>query len=253
VSTTGVVTNTYYFNGNKDDRGSAETMTLGRDGYLYGYGANSIFRYDITTAPPPDVSIGVNPSTITAGKDTMLFWNVTSGTGCAASGDWSGSQALSGSASVAPTTLGPSTFTLTCTGSGGDATVSAIINVNPAPTLSMSFAAATVPAGTMATLSWNGSNASNCTASGAWAGAQPSSGTEEVAPNSPGNYTYNLSCLGFAGDSTVTASATLMVTASANGSSGGKGGGGGIGLEEIAALGLLGGLGKMRRKMAGLI
>jgi hypothetical protein len=74
-----------------------------------------------------------------------------------------------------------------------------------------------------------------------------------VAPNSPGNYTYNLSCLGFAGDSTVTASATLMVTASANGSSGGKGGGGGIGLEEIAALGLLGGLGKMRRKMAGLI
>jgi hypothetical protein len=92
-------------------------------------------------------------------------------------------------------------FALSCTGPGGGATLSAIINVNPPPSLSMSFTPSTATVGEMATLNWTGSNTGGCTASGAWSGAQSSRGNQQVAQDSAGNYVYSLSCPGFAGDS----------------------------------------------------
>lgn len=225
-------------------------MTRGNDGYLYGYAGNSIFRYDNTYPVPPNISIRVSPIVITAGKSTTLSWNATSADSCTASGDWSGAQAISGSESVSPTASGASSFTLSCTGPGGDATLSTIITVNPPPSLSMSFTSSPVNVGETATLNWTGNNTSGCTASGAWNGAQSSQGNKQVSQNSPGNYIYSLSCPGFAGDSVASASATLMVTGTTNGAgtSGGKGGGGGLDFEDIAAACLLIALRQLQRR-----
>jgi hypothetical protein len=252
VSPSGTFTMTYYFNGVTDGGAPGASMIRGSDGFLYGYPVNTIFRYDDTYPVPPNISIGVTPSVITAGKSTMLVWNATNADSCTASGDWSGAQAASGSESASPTMPGASSFTLSCTGPGGDATLSAIINVNPAPSLLMSFTPSTVKVGEMTTLNWAASNSGTCTASGAWTGVQSSQGNQQVTQNSPGNYTYSLSCPGPAGDSAATASATLVVTAatSGTGASGGKGGGGGLNLEDIAALFLLIALGQNRRRRA---
>jgi uncharacterized repeat protein (TIGR03803 family) len=249
VSQSGTFTVTYYFDGSAGLGGPGGSMTRGSDGYLYGYAGNSIFRYDNTYPVPPNISIGVRPNVITAGKSTMLFWNATSADSCTASGDWSGAQVTSGSESVSPTMPGASSFTLSCTGPGGVATLSATINVNPAPSLTMSFMPSTVNIGKMATLNWTANNAGACTASGAWNGAQLSQGNQQVSQNSPGNYIYSLSCPGFAGDSVVTASATLVVTGtkSSTGATGGKGGGGALDFLDIAAVCLMLALGQIQR------
>jgi len=44
------------------------------------------------------------------------------------------------------------------------------------------------------TLSWSSANASSCTASGEWAGAQPTSGTAATAGLSVGSHTYGITC-----------------------------------------------------------
>ncbi len=73
----------------------------------------------------------------------------------------------------------------------------------------MSFAPPSVAAGQATTLSWSASNATSCTASGAWAGNQSTSGSVVVTPIA-GSYTYSLSCSGAGG--TASGSATLDVT-----------------------------------------
>jgi uncharacterized repeat protein (TIGR03803 family) len=250
VSPSGTFTMTYYFNGVTDGGAPGSSLLRGSDGKLYGDTGTSIFTYDNTYPIPPNIAIGVNPNVITAGKSTSLFWSVTSADSCTASGDWSGVQSLSGNESVSPTMQGPSTFALSCTGPGGDATLSTTINVNPPPSLSMSFTPSAITVGEMATLNWTGSNTGGCTASGAWSGAQSSQGNQHIAQVSPGNYVYSLSCPGFAGDSVASASATLVVTGamSGTGASGGKGGGGGLDFEDIAAVCLLIALGQMQRR-----
>jgi hypothetical protein len=78
--------------------------------------------------PAPTVSLSANPTTISAGGQSVLTWNSSNATGCAASGAWSGSKALNGNETVGPATT--STYTLTCTGAGGSAAQSATVTVN---------------------------------------------------------------------------------------------------------------------------
>jgi hypothetical protein len=60
-------------------------------------------------------------------------------------------------------------------------------------------------------MTWSSTNASTCTASGAWSLSQPTSGNIGVSLWAVGRYTYTLSCSSSAG-ATATASATLTVT-----------------------------------------
>ncbi|MBE0626813.1 MAG: DUF3443 family protein [Burkholderiales bacterium] len=53
-------------------------------------------------------------------------------------------------------------------------------------------------AGESTTLTWSGSNASGCQASGDWSGALATSGTRLVTPAAAGSYTYTLTCDGVA-------------------------------------------------------
>ena len=81
----------------------------------------------------------------------------------------------------------------------------------PPPTVTLSAAPSGIPAGRPAILTWSSTNASTCTASDAWTGAQPTSGVLKVSPPAAGTYTYTLSCSS-SGSSVATASATLTVT-----------------------------------------
>jgi uncharacterized protein (TIGR03118 family) len=60
-------------------------------------------------------NITVQPATITLGQSATLTWS-TNGTGCTASGAWSGAQAASGTLVVTPSAVGTQTYTLVCTG-----------------------------------------------------------------------------------------------------------------------------------------
>ncbi len=56
-----------------------------------------------------------------------------------------------------------------------------------------------MPAGQASTLTWSTTNATSCTASGAWAGNQATSGSLAVTQAIAGTYTYNLACTGAGG------------------------------------------------------
>lgn len=83
---------------------------------------------------------------------------------------------------------------------------------SPAPTLALSAASTSVTSGSGTTLNWSTSNASSCTASGAWSGAQATSGPFATGALSATS-TYSLSCTGSGGS--VSQSVTVGVTAAA--------------------------------------
>ena len=73
-------------------------------------------------APPkaPLVFINASPSQVALGASVSLEWNGIYAVGCESSGGaWLGSRGTNGSESVTPASL-PMTYTLTCTGKGGD-------------------------------------------------------------------------------------------------------------------------------------
>ncbi|MEQ8486952.1 MAG: hypothetical protein RIB46_21525 [Pseudomonadales bacterium] len=81
--------------------------------------------------PPPDggnpqpgqapaVTLSASDDVVGSGQSATLTWSSQNATGCTASGGWSGSRPVSGSASVGPINQS-TTYSLTCTGSGGNA------------------------------------------------------------------------------------------------------------------------------------
>lgn len=97
----------------------------------------------------------------------------------------------------------------------------------------LNLASPTITPGSSTTLSWVAINTSSCTASGAWSGTQPISGSQTVAPATTGSYAYTLTCTGASGK--VSGTATLAVeTPVANPDSGG--GGGSADLASLLAL-----------------
>ena len=78
------------------------------------------------------------------------------------------------------------------------------------PTLTFSTSVTQLQVGSSATLSWSSTNATSCSASGAWSGSKSTSGTSAASPTQSGNYTYTLSCTGSSGS--VTQSVSLFAT-----------------------------------------
>jgi len=82
-----------------------------------GYGSHGMGSYGGGSTPPPSsVTVTVTPTSITLGQSATITWSSSSGTTCAASGAWSGSEAASGTTTVTPTSAGTATYTLTCSG-----------------------------------------------------------------------------------------------------------------------------------------
>ncbi|MBV8658751.1 MAG: DUF3443 family protein [Burkholderiales bacterium] len=106
------------------------------------------------------------------------------------------------------------TLLLAACGGGGGGGSSSSSSSTPAPVVSISLNPSSVQAGQSSVLRWSVSNATSCTASGAWSGAQAGSGSASVLQNTQGTYTYTLTCSGAGGSDTQ--SATLTVTPASN-------------------------------------
>jgi hypothetical protein len=101
-----------------------------------------------------------------------------------------------------------------------------------APTISVS--PTTINVGASATLTWVGVNVSSCTASGAWSGAEPLSGSQTVTPSAAGSDAYTLTCTGTNGS--VSSTATLTVNAAGTSTSSSHHGGA-LDITTLLALG----------------
>lgn len=92
-------------------------------------------------------------TTIDFGQGVTLQWSSNNNTGCTASasaataGNFTGSQSLSGTAMVVPTAPGTYSYTLSCTGTGGNASVT-----TPVVTVSSSILTTLSTAGTITTI-----------------------------------------------------------------------------------------------------
>jgi hypothetical protein len=161
---------------------------------------------------PPTVTLSSNVSSVTSGGSVTLTWSSTDATSCTASGGWSGAQATSGSAPLGPLTAN-TTATLSCTGAGGTAQQSVTVTVTaatPAPAVTLTANPTSVMSGGSSQLTWTSTNATTCTASGAWSGGKATSGTQSTGALSAQS-AYTLSCTGAGGTSQQ--SVTISITA----------------------------------------
>jgi parallel beta-helix repeat protein len=78
----------------------------------------------------PTLVLSAAPASIATGGNATLTWSSTNVTSCTASGAWSGSKAVNGSAGTgALSSVGAKTFTLSCSGTGGTVTKSVSVSV----------------------------------------------------------------------------------------------------------------------------
>lgn len=190
----------------------------------------------VSAAAAPTVTLRVSPTNIVLGQSATLSWSSSNATACSASNAWSGSEALSGTMTEKPTAVGTSSYVLTCTGAGGSAHAAATLTVTaPAPTVTIGVAPTSITVGQSATVTWSSTNATSCTASGAWSGTEAVSGTLSVTPSASGTASYALACTGAGG--TANGTASLTVAAKPSGKSGG---GGAMEQWELIALSLIG-------------
>lgn len=159
---------------------------------------------DPTPPPPPapSVTLSADQTTIIAGTSVNLSWTSSNTTSCSASGGWSGPLGTSGSQSSSPITTTTS-FTITCaaaTGLTATSTLTITVTLPPAPVITLTATPSAVAAGATSSLSWSSTNATTCTASGAWSGTLPAAGSQQVGPLAAA-MTYTLSCSGLGGSS----------------------------------------------------
>ena len=176
---------------------------------------NAVFNTSIQIAPAPTVNIKANnvegPIEIPHNTAATLSWTSVNATACTASGGWSGTK------TIQSPTLGESTgnltasktFTITCTGAGGSATDSVVVNAAAAPpTVNIKAnnveGPIQVPYNTAATLSWSTTNATSCTASNGWSGTKPvqSPTSGETTGNLTVSKTFTITCTGPGGNAT---------------------------------------------------
>lgn len=122
-----------------------------------------------------------------------------------------GYRASGGSAAVTCDTTGPGGTTSVVAQYSVPHVVAGQLTPTAPSTLTVDLNAspASIALGASSTLSWTSSNALGCTASGAWSGARPATGSETVTPTAAGSLSYTLSCAGNGG---ATGSDTATVT-----------------------------------------
>jgi hypothetical protein len=180
--------------------------------------------------------------------------SVTFSNGTAALG--SATLANTGVATLSSTTLTVGTYAVVATYAGDavyaastSAAATLTISTPAAPTVTIAASPASVTSGQTSTLTWSSTNATACTASGAWTGSQATGGTAHETPTATGVSTYTLSCTGAGGSAN--ASATVTVAAAPvtpPPSSGGHSGGGAVDWLSISSLLSLSVFGAWRRR-----
>jgi len=94
----------------------------------------------VSTAAPT-VSLSASPNSVSQGSASTLTWAATNASSCIASGGWSGTLAGSGSQSTGALKTA-TTYSLSCTGTGGTGTQSITIAVTaPSGTAALTWTA----------------------------------------------------------------------------------------------------------------
>ena len=168
----------------------------------------------VTVNPPlASCAISFSPIGIVLGQTSIATW--TSANDADGVLDYTctgnigfGTTAANGSIVTTPTTT--QTCTMTAVNiTGTPATCTAGVTVTtPAPTVNISANSGSIAYNSSTALTWSSSNATSCTASGGWSGAQPLSGTQSTG-NLTSNQTYTLTCTGPGGSTS--ASTTVVV------------------------------------------
>jgi hypothetical protein len=157
-------------------------------------------------------------TTLLPGASVKISWEVTNNPKtCTASGDWSGTKAFTGSATIGPlATIKNYTYVLSCSNAQGtvsDANV--VVQVLPdVPTVNLTVSPANINTGASATLNWSTTNnPTSCTAGGDWSGTKANSGSQSTGVlNTARTYNYSLKCVNQATTAAgVTDTATLVV------------------------------------------
>jgi hypothetical protein len=109
-----------------------------------------------------------------------------------------------GAYSVTATYIGNTTY------AASSSSANSLTITPPAPAVTMSFNPTTIATGKSTTLTWSSTNATTCSASGAWSGSQAVSGTLTVTPTAAGSPTYTLMCTGDGGSGSNSATLTVV-------------------------------------------
>lgn len=140
----------------------------------------------------PDKKTG----TITAnyGESINISWEGKNVDSCAASGNWSGSRNIFGTASTG-VLISSRVYNISCKDYSGKVVTSALtINV-VFPEASIKANSATIVAGKSATLNWTAKGVKNCWAFGDWQGDKNLTGSESTGfLIYPRKYAYGISC-----------------------------------------------------------
>ncbi len=177
------------------------TCTNGTLSGSYAYQSCSV------TSAAPTASLTADPSILYGvGKTTSLSWFSTNATSCTGTG-FSTGGAVTGTTSVTLDTLGSTTFTVTCSGSGGSASDSKVVTVSGQPSITVApVGPPLVQLGSTITANWSvvnmKSNTCHMTGTGgldqAIANATNSSGTVTTPPITVAS-TFTFSCAGLDG------------------------------------------------------
>lgn len=172
--------------------------------------------YATIAGSPPVIDFTASPASIGKGGSARLTWSVANADSCTASGAWSGTRSTTGSQSTGPLNSAQE-YRLTCSGKGGNRTANVWLAVTSSavtspPTLSFTASPTSVAPSGASTLTWAATNATACTASGAWSGSRVVSGSQSTGAVTA-NRNYTLTCTGAGG--TVTRAVTVAVASQA--------------------------------------
>ncbi|WP_319410180.1 hypothetical protein [uncultured Desulfosarcina sp.] len=143
--------------------------------------------------PAPTVTLSAAPLEINRGESATLAWTSTNADSCMIS-PAIGSVDAGGSVRVSP--VETTTYDITATGAGGEATASVTVVVSqPAPTVGITVSPDAIHPGESATLTWNSTDAESC-AIEPGIGDVASSGSMTVSPTETTTYTITASGLG---------------------------------------------------------
>lgn len=91
--------------------------------------ASTVLTVTDAPVPAPTVTLSADPSTVTAGDPTTLTWTSTNADSCVIdNGVGAAAPAAGGSVTANPGVT--TTYTITCTGDGGEATAATVVTVN---------------------------------------------------------------------------------------------------------------------------
>jgi hypothetical protein len=86
-------------------------------------------RLSVSVVQPPSLKLIAQPATIPPGGIPVLGWKAINATTCSASGGWSGSRSMTGESAIGPLESDTS-FTLRCTGTGGEISKTVVVDVD---------------------------------------------------------------------------------------------------------------------------